>query len=80
MARARTTRNNSNPSKTAAAASAITLVPETKRNVTPINVEEEIRRRAYELYEQRGCAPGRDDEDWLMAEREVLARYQQQSA
>ena len=44
------------------------------------NLEEEIRRRAYELYEQRGATPGQDHEDWLVAEREVLARYQQQSA
>lgn len=46
----------------------------------PINVEEEIRRRAYELYEERGRTPGHDHEDWLVAEREVRARYQPQSA
>ena len=46
----------------------------------PINLDEEIRRRAYELYEQRGCTPGHDHDDWVVAEREVLARYQPQSA
>jgi hypothetical protein len=46
----------------------------------PINLEEEIRRRAYELYEQRGCTPGHDHSDWVEAEREVLARYTQQTA
>jgi hypothetical protein len=31
----------------------------------------EIARRAYELYEQRGRAPGGDIDDWLLAEREL---------
>jgi len=47
---------------------------------TPINVEDEIRRRAYELAEKRGFTPGYENDDWLLAEREVLARYRQQSA
>jgi hypothetical protein len=33
--------------------------------------ETEIARRAYELYEQRGGAPGHDIDDWLLAEREL---------
>jgi hypothetical protein len=45
--------------------------------VVPINLENEIRRRAYELYEQRNGGPGSEQEDWLRAENEVLARYQQ---
>jgi hypothetical protein len=36
--------------------------------------EEEIRRRAYELYEQRGAVHGRDKEDWERAERELRGR------
>ena len=39
------------------------------------DLESEIRARAYELYEQRGYIDGRSDEDWLQAEREVLARH-----
>ena len=42
-------------------------------------LEPEIRVRAYELYEQRGCTPGQESEDWLAAEREVLARHSQQT-
>ena len=49
-------------------------------NVVPINMEEEIRRRAYELAERRGFSGGHETEDWLTAEREVLQRYRQQSA
>ena len=33
--------------------------------------DEEIRARAYELYEARGREPGREWDDWLQAEREV---------
>jgi hypothetical protein len=43
-------------------------------------MEEEIRRRAYEIYLQRGATPGREDEDWSVAEQEVRARQMQQSA
>ena len=32
-----------------------------------------IRRRAYEIYESRGCTDGSDVEDWLRAERELNA-------
>ncbi len=32
---------------------------------------ERIARRAYELYEQRGCHAGSELEDWLQAEREI---------
>jgi Protein of unknown function (DUF2934) len=44
------------------------------------SMEEEIRRRAYEIYLQRGATPGREDEDWSVAEQEVRARQMQQSA
>lgn len=36
-------------------------------------IEERIRRRAYQLYEQRGCQAGLDLADWLQAERELVA-------
>jgi Protein of unknown function (DUF2934) len=46
------------------------------QSVTPIsdprpNLDEEIRRRAYELYEQRDRNDGHDMDDWLRAEAEV---------
>ena len=33
--------------------------------------EDEIRSRAFELYEQRGRQEGHDIEDWLRAEEEI---------
>jgi hypothetical protein len=50
------------------------------RRVVPINLEDEIRRRAYELYKQRGTGTGSEAEDWLAAEREVRQRYHQQQS
>ena len=41
------------------------------------DLEEQIRRRAYDLYQQRGCEDGYDTDDWLRAEAE-LAREQSQ--
>jgi outer membrane protein TolC len=38
---------------------------------------ERIARRAYELYEQRGRQEGRDLEDWLNAERQLVAAESQ---
>ena len=32
---------------------------------------EDIERRAYDLYQQRGAAPGQEVDDWLRAEREL---------
>jgi hypothetical protein len=39
-------------------------------------VREEIARRAYAKFCDRGCVHGRDTEDWLAAEREVLGEQQ----
>ena len=49
-----------------------------RKNIVPINMDEEIRRRAYELWEENGRESGRDEEYWLSAEREVLGRYTSQ--
>ena len=48
----------------------------TKRKTTPKPAkhspsEEEIRRRAYELFERRGGESGHEAEDWARAEREL---------
>ncbi len=33
-------------------------------------------RRAYQLYEERGCVDGFDLQDWLQAEREILGQVE----
>lgn len=39
---------------------------------TPVELEETVRRRAYQIYEQRGMAEGLEVEDWLEAEAELF--------
>ena len=43
-------------------------------------LEEQIRLRAYELYESRGREDGHQVEDWLQAEGEVLGAGQKATA
>ena len=38
-----------------------------------LSLEEQIQRRAYELYVERGNQPGSDLDDWLQAEEENRA-------
>jgi hypothetical protein len=48
-----------------------------ERFETPLSTEiqeEDIARRAFELYEARGCQDGHDLEDWLQAEQELEAQ------
>jgi hypothetical protein len=40
----------------------------------PPRIEEEIRERAYELFEARGGQDGYELEDWLRAEEEITGR------
>jgi len=87
-----TTKNRSKKTATSAPPAAVQVAPEISRNGKPVNVvlgnvpadvpvnlEEEIRRRAYELYLQRrataGDVSGNEDQDWLIAEREVRSRH-----
>jgi hypothetical protein len=44
-----------------------------ERSVVNSRREQEVRRRAYEIYLERGEEPGRDLEDWLQAERELAS-------
>ena len=49
---------------------------------TPIEelpLEERIRRRAYELYVDRGNQSGSELDDWLQAEEEILGAAEQPS-
>ena len=44
------------------------------------NHEQEIRRRAYALYEERGREDGHDTDDWLRAEAAVSNKAQKAAA
>jgi hypothetical protein len=42
-----------------------------------LSLEEQIQRRAYELYVERGNQSGSEVDDWLQAETEILERQEQ---
>jgi Protein of unknown function (DUF2934) len=93
MARTKNPRSNSGKQNGGAIATSVTqtspqtfseirevprALPDARKNIVPINLDEEIRRRAYELWEQHGCEPGHDKEHWLVAEREIRERFRAQ--
>jgi Protein of unknown function (DUF2934) len=45
------------------------------RDTGNMRLQDQIRQRAYELYEKRGRRDGHHDQDWLQAEEEVLVQY-----
>ncbi len=47
----------------------------TQRPTTELTTEEQIRGRAYELYEHRGRENGHDLDDWLRAEAEINSQH-----
>jgi hypothetical protein len=75
----RTPKTTNNQVITMPEAGAVTLVRKTSPgNNTPADLEVKIRERAYQLYLERGSTPGDENEDWLTAEREILARHNRQ--
>jgi Protein of unknown function (DUF2934) len=74
--RARATSSTTRSKKTAAnPGSESTALPATNGNGNGNgNVEEAIRVRAYQLFEQRGRTHGHDVEDWFRAIAEVSTR------
>ena len=52
-----------------------TLSTGTRAAESSVDIQEQVRRRAFELYEQRGREDGHDLEDWLQAESELAPQY-----
>jgi hypothetical protein len=44
--------------------------------IETLSLEEQIRRRAYELYLRRGRQSGLELDDWLQAEEEILRAHE----
>jgi hypothetical protein len=72
--RARTTSSTTRSKKAAAVPAQESVTPQQTQGNG--NVEEAIRVRAYQLFEQRGRVHGYDVEDWFRAEAEVGPRVQ----
>jgi Protein of unknown function (DUF2934) len=85
MPRAKTPRNGNPSSKQVISMPEATSVTSMRKKVgtttpTPIDLQEQIRLRAYEIWEENGRLVGTEEEDWKQAEREVQARNEQQFA
>jgi glycerol-3-phosphate dehydrogenase len=78
MAKAKIARTATTPNPKVTSISGPSLASEGKRKQPTADVEGEIRQRAYELYIQRGFEPGHENDDWLVAEQEILARAESQ--
>ena len=52
----------------------LTLAPKSDEPTVLIPIEQQIRQRAYELYEQRGRTDGHDLDDWFQAEYEIKGK------
>ena len=48
--------------------------PATVRNEPADDLEDQIRLRAYELYEERGKEDGHEEEDWFRAKEELTIK------
>jgi hypothetical protein len=70
MATAKRDRPKSSNTKKAASTSEVARV-----TTQTIDIQQAIRARAYELYQQRGGGHGQDCEDWFRAESEVLSHF-----
>jgi hypothetical protein len=80
-----TPRKTTSKKSTAKPSSTVTPIdlgtgPSSASNAYPTNLQEQIRIRAYELYEERGRQEGFHDEDWARAEAEILSRYQKEKS
>jgi DUF2934 family protein len=79
MAKARTPRTTPNKQVlTMPEAGSVPQARKTSVNSSSADLNAKIRERAYQLYLERGSTPGHENEDWFRAEREILARENQQ--
>jgi hypothetical protein len=56
---------------------ALQVVPDDHKSARTINLDEEIRHRAYQIYLERRGTAGDEHQDWLLAESQIRARHQQ---
>jgi hypothetical protein len=66
-------KNPSNPKPKTARSKASTAA-NGNGHAVPLDLDAEIRFRAYQIYEERGFTDGDERQDWLRAEEEVKAK------
>jgi hypothetical protein len=50
-------------------------VPLVERLTGELQIQQQIRLRAYQIWQQRGSQPGSSLDDWLQAEEEIIAEF-----
>jgi len=60
--------------------SKVTPMPAASPVALPASLQEQIRCRAYQHYEERGKMDGHDLEDWLLAEAEIMSHQVRRKA
>ena len=55
-------------------------IPKTDHIPPPDSLEGQIRCRAYQLYDERGKTDGKELDDWLIAEAEIMTHLVRQKA
>lgn len=82
MATAKRARTTKKSTKTEAALKPVASTTSELTTVTTrtVDLQDAIRERAYEIYEERGGQHGADLEDWVRAEREVIERFRGRTA
>jgi HSP20 family protein len=70
-----TTMSTLNFARRAPTAAPVRVVPASALAEHESRLRERIARRAYELFERRGSVDGRDVDDWLQAESELVRRF-----
>lgn len=79
--RARTSKKSTEPKVESPSKPVVSTTSEVTTVTTrTVDIQDAIRERAYEIYEQRGGQHGADLEDWVRAEREVLERFRGRTA
>jgi hypothetical protein len=83
MAKTKTPRSKTTENKQVITMPEVSSTPQIRKAVsasvpTPIDLEAQIRQRAFELFQERGSEPGHENEDWFRAEQEVRARQSHQ--
>ena len=67
--------NSSHRPQSKAPASPKNTLATTRTMAATVQTHDQISQRAHELFESRGCEHGKDQQDWLSAEQEILKQH-----
>lgn len=80
MPRAKVSAKKSQPMANTGSQPATNVVAFESSRILNSDLQEKIRKRAYELFVERGCQHGYAEKDWLRAEAEILGHSEKLTA